>query len=173
MDLSTAVLGKSVVTRLRVRQLEALVRLGSDTFTREALAINGCTNYIAAANLSAILNREFRIVDTRDVYSRITPDALAIPKLGAFTLAVLGACFQIKGIGGDRPLESWIRKHRGDHKVVSFDTLKQRDQQAARAEKRTAKTRKTSRRNSAHRLRTDRYLARREKPTHDHQSPTG
>jgi len=47
------------------------------------------------------------------------------------SLAVLGAAFEAKGIGGDAPLENWFRKHR-DGGTVTFSTLKAKQHHDAR-----------------------------------------
>jgi hypothetical protein len=81
----------------------------------------------------------------------VSPTALAVPGLGAISLAVLGAVFQQKRLGGDAPLEAWARHHQrnGDRgrELVTFGTLKHRsrDMKAERAEKKRARKRRRER----------------------------
>lgn len=125
MDLSTRVLGSSVARRLEDRASAVLLQIGRDTFTRADLADVRCFNFTAAATLSAILNRELAVKDTADVFHHVAPSALALPRLGAVAIAVLGAAFQAKGLGGARPLEQWVRAHtKREREIVTFATLK-------------------------------------------------
>jgi len=158
MDLSASILGKSVVAYLTERQAAAVLRIGRDVFTRSSLSSVACFNFLAAANLSKILNAELQVKDTRFVYEHIHPDRVALPRLGAVSLAVLGAAFEIKGLGGDTPLDSWFRKHRGS--AVTFSTLKHKDEQERAKEKRELKARKATRRNTAHTIRVERFEKR-------------
>jgi hypothetical protein len=125
MDLSAAVLGKSTVSYLVEQRTTAVLKIGRDTFDRVALAGVACFNFAAAANLSRILNAELRVADTRDVFDHVAPDRFVLPRLGPVSLAVLGAAFEAKGIGGNAPLENWFNKHR--EKTVTFAALKQHD----------------------------------------------
>jgi len=161
MQLSDTVLGSRVARTLRDRTSAALLTIGSDVFSRHDLARVDCYSFAAAANLSAILNRALHVKNTADVFHNVAPADLALPRLGAFSIAVLGAAFEAKGLGGDKPLEAWIRHHtdEDDAKIVAFVTLKKRDDGAA-AEQKRAKARKASRRDQAHRLRVARFSTR-------------
>jgi hypothetical protein len=164
MDLSPSVLGAGVVAKLNDRRTAWILKIGRDGFTRSQLAGVGCFNFQAAATLSAILNKELNVKDTRDVFERIPPAALALPRLGAIAIAVLGAAFEAKGIGGEAPLVAWVRKHAGapDATVHTFVSLKVRDAKE-RAEGRTAdRKRSAARQSKAQRLKRDRFLARAE-----------
>lgn len=158
MDLSQAILGRSTVNELFTRQRAAVLQIGADTFTRADLADVACFNFTAAANLSKILSKELQAKNTRDVFDRIHPDRLALPRLGSVSLAVLGAVFQIKGIGGESPLENWFKKH--DAAIVTFDTIKHRDAAERAKEKQETKRRKRARRNLAHEIRVNRLQER-------------
>jgi hypothetical protein len=158
MDLSARVLGKHVADQLRERTKSVVLRIGKDAFDRHDLAGVDCFNFAAAANLSKILNRELQVKDTADVYHHIAPQALAIPRLGAVSLAVLGAAFEAKSLGGDHPLEAWVLQHTEGDKLVTFGSLKHRDE--ARAEQKRAAAHLSGRRSKAHRIRADRYLKR-------------
>ena len=151
-----------MVSKLQERRSAVLLRIGKDGFTRGALAGVDCFNFIAAANLSAILNKELQVKDTRDVFDRIPPAALALPHLGAFAIAVLGAAFEVKRIGGDAPLVAWIRRHAGakDAKVHTFVSLKQHEAKDRAEERKADRANRETRRAKAHRLRRDRFLAR-------------
>lgn len=162
MDLSPSVLGSGIVARLNERRTAWVLKIGRDGFTRSQLAGVECFNFQAAATLSAVLNKELNVKDTRDVFERIPPAELALPRLGAIAIAVLGAAFEAKGIGGDAPLVAWVRKHASgpDVKVHTFVSLKIHDAKE-RAEARSAdRERSAARRSKAHRLRRDRFLAR-------------
>jgi len=160
MDLSASILGKSVVSYLRERQATAVLRIGRDLFDRAALAGVQCFNFTAAANLSKILNTEMQVKDTRDVFDRVHPDTLALPRLGAVSLAVLGAAFEAKGIGGGQPLLAWFQKHRGPTHVITFAALKQRDERERAQEHKAAKDRRSARRDQAQEIRVNRFNKR-------------
>jgi len=129
MDLSTKILGTTTVAYLQTRQKETILHIGSDTFDRASLSHVACFNFNAAHNLSLILNRDLRVKNCRDLFDRIPPEALVLPRLGAVSLAVLGAAFEALNIGGDAPLESWMRKHHAKGvKLITFDSLKLRDE---------------------------------------------
>src|SRR4029077_14569041 len=103
-----------------------LLRIGADTFDRKQLAAVACYNFVAAANLSRVL-ADLKVKDTRDVFHNVPPTALALPHLGAVSLAVLGAAFEHKGLGGDAPLEAWVTKHRPTDQrgeFLTFSTIK-------------------------------------------------
>jgi hypothetical protein len=80
MDLSPHVLGSNIVSPLRARQGAVLLRIGRDEFDRASLTNVACFNFSAAANLSAILNRELAVRNTRDVFENIAPTSLALPR---------------------------------------------------------------------------------------------
>jgi hypothetical protein len=159
MDLSTQVLGTTTVTALKARVHNAVLTIGRDKFTRADLAHVECFSFTAAANLSNLL-AEFKPADTKDVFNRIPPLALAIPHLGAVSLAVLGAAFERKGLPS---LDQWVMKHRhgAEEKkkpIVTFATIKAHSADAE-AERNTKKAIKRSER-TRHRERVHR--ARRE-----------
>lgn len=159
MMLSARVLGAHTVAALTARVRNAVLVIGRDRFTRADLAGVECFSYVAAANLSAQLEA-FKPVDTRDVFNRLSPLALAVPRLGAVSLAVLGAAFEHKGLP---TLDLWVTKHRAPtdtREIVTFATIKARsaDAKAARREHRRATTAHTherpvrrSRRHTTHR----------------------
>jgi hypothetical protein len=169
MDYATDILGTHVVTTLKQRLKHGLLVIGSDTFTRRDLATIDCYSFTAAANLSALLatirisdgNR--KITDTRDLFNHVPPEALVIPRLGSISLAVLGAAFEKKGLGGNTPLLSWIKKHHAkDAPVVTFSTMKVQEHKrdGVAQEQKAIKARKQTRRNKAHQLRTERFEQR-------------
>ncbi len=161
MDLPDSVLGSNVTAAVKKKTAAPLLRIGSDVFYRRDLAAVECFNFNAAASLSAILNHELNVKNTRDVFDRVSPAALVLPRLGAISLAVLGAAFEAKGIGGHQPLLNYYKQHlNGDRPLVTFSTLKDRDAAEVAKETKTRKQRKTSRRNTAHGLRVERFNAR-------------
>lgn len=164
MNLSTRVLGSSIVKALTERSSSAVLVIGRDSFTRGDLAAIDCFNYIAAANLTRAL-AALEVSSTRDVFDRIPPTLLAVPHVGAVALAVLGAAFEKKSLGGEAPLEAWMIRHRGDVNikaaVATFGTVKRRTAAEAHRERRERRARKHARRDAAHRLRVDRFTTRR------------
>jgi hypothetical protein len=99
------------------------------------------------------------------LYEQVPPTNLALPHMGVISLAVLGAAFEARKIGGSNPLESWVKSHakgNGDVKqaMVTFHTMKVRELAEARNEKREIKQRQRGRRNQAHKLRVARFTAR-------------
>jgi hypothetical protein len=176
MDLSARVLGTHATTTLRDRAAAPVLTIGRDRFTRHDLAEVECFNYVAALNLSRAC-ADLGVGSTKEVFETITPLMLAVPQVGAIALAVLGAAFEKKGLGGDAPLEAWVTRHRDEktqHKeFVTFDTIKAHsaEQRAARSERKSASARKRARRDTAHRLRVDRHLSRHESraTAHDHK----
>lgn len=167
MQLSTRILGKSIADIIATRAATPLLTIGRDQFYRKDLASIGCFNFTAAANLSnALSNLAAR--DTRDVFDRIEPTALVLPRLGSISLAVLGAAFEVKGLGGDAPLESWFLKHRqnASHQLVTFDALKHAEAKREIGEVKARKARRDrshGRRDKAQRIRGDRYIERQER----------
>jgi hypothetical protein len=90
---------------------------------------------------------------------------VALPHLGVISLAVLGAAFEAKRIGGDAPLESWVRKHAhqdrlGAAEMVSFYTVKRRELAELATERKAKKRRQRQRRNRAHEMRVERFTER-------------
>jgi hypothetical protein len=159
MDLTAQILGSNTARTLAERAAAPLLQIGRDSFTRRDFANVDCFSFVAAQNLSYWLNKVLKVTDTRDVYENVTPAELAIPHIGAFSLAVLGAAFEVKGLGGNNPLAAWLKRH--EIKAVTFHTLKQREL-AERADESKARRQRTGvRRNSAHRLRLDRFHNRR------------
>jgi len=160
MNLAANILGTSAVDRLRESAAGAVLQIGSDKLTRADLAGVECYNFHAARLLSHVL-RELDVRNLRDVYEKIPPSALALPNLGVISLAVLGAAFEAKGIGGQAPLESYVRRHLvNGNKVVTFDTLKKREHAEVANERKARKRRKASRRDRAQQLRVDRFTER-------------
>jgi hypothetical protein len=164
MDLSATVLGKHTAELLTTRAAAAVLTIGRDKFTRADLAGVACFNYVAALNLTRAL-AALDCKSVKDAFDNISPSMLAVPHVGAVSLAVLGAAFEARGIGGDAPLIAWCLNHRDPEarkEIRTFDTIKHHahDQQAASAERRTAKSRKRARRDEAHRQRVDRLTRR-------------
>jgi len=152
MHLSTRVLGASVVNAITARASTPLLVIGSDRFRRADLAAVGCYHWIAAAHLSAAIEAIGGVRSARDLFDRIPPEALVLPGVGAVTLAVLGAVFERKSIGGSTPLEAWITKHRAPEaarEFVTFATLKaherKRETGEGKASRRRADTRQARR----------------------------
>jgi hypothetical protein len=125
MDLSARVLGSSAVAHLTTRNAAAVLTIGRDRWTRDDLSAVHCFNFQAAATLSRTL-ATFSIKSVEDVYRKVPPAALAVPGIGAIALAVLGAAFESRGLGGPTPLESWVSIHDRDSPIVTFATLKSR-----------------------------------------------
>lgn len=159
MHLSTAILGEGIVRQLNERQTSAVLTIGKDRYTRPQLSRLGCFNFLAAARLTALLT-ELEVKDTADLFNRFGPAHLALPGLGAISLATVGAAFEVKKLG---TLMGWVNKHmeKGDT-LVTFLTLKTNvlDQLANRDENRRAKHRKHDRLNKATKIRGDRHIER-------------
>jgi hypothetical protein len=159
MNLSTTILGSTAVKQLQATSSAWILEVGSDRLTRAELAGVGCFNFHAARSLTTIL-KDFSIKNLADLYARLPPSAVALPHIGAISLAVLGAAFEAKGIGGETPLEAWAKKHgpAGDpaKAMVTFHTMKQRE----RAERAEERKRKRGRRHRAHGLRLARFTER-------------
>jgi hypothetical protein len=161
MDLSAEVLGTHTAHLIRTRQTTPILQIGSDSFTRQDLSRVECFNFLAAQRLSDILNKELNVPNLRHVFQKVPPTALALPGLGAVSLAVLGAAFEVKGIGGENPLLNYVKQHAASAKqtMVTFYTLKHREQQDAQNERKAKKSRKHARRNQAHAIRVERLEA--------------
>jgi hypothetical protein len=145
MNLSTRVLGSTSVHKLEAQAAEAVLTIGKDVLTRAQLAQVGCFNFTAARRLSGIL-ADLNIQNLRQLYNDIAPSGLALPGIGVISLAVLGAAFEAKKIGGEAPLESYVEKHKQGsqkHPLVTFDTIKRRE---LAAQERERKDRPTARR---------------------------
>jgi hypothetical protein len=124
MDYSDAVLGGYAARKLRERAELAVLTIGSDHFTRHDLAAVECFNFLAAFQLSHAL-ADLGARSTRDVYERLAPVDVVLPRVGVVALAVLGAAFEAHGLGGNAPLESWYKRHltKGET-IVGFASLK-------------------------------------------------
>ena len=161
MYYSEKVLGSNVVKHLRERGTAPLLVVGTDVLDRSDLASIQCFNFTAASNLSNILNQALKVKSLRDLFENVPPEALALPRLGSISLAVLGAAFEARNIGGSTPLESWVRKHQTNGHtgapMVTFHTLKARDAAEHSQERKSRKERKHARRNQAHALRKARF----------------
>ncbi len=142
MHFSTSILGRSVVAWLQARQGAAILTIGRDTFDRAALAGVSCYHFVAAANLSRILTHELQVQDTRDLFDHVDPARLALPRLGPVALAVLGAAFEARGIGGEAPLEKWFAKHRDAPCTFATIKLHAHDKKDARAHARPRRSRR-------------------------------
>jgi len=138
MNLPSAILGKSAVDQITERSGATVLQIGADRLTRADLAAVGCFNFIAARLLTEAA-RELHVDNLRDLYEHVAPRALALPNVGAVSLAVLGAAFEAKGIGGAAPLESYVKKHlpsNGQQTILTFDTIKQHERAAQQASRR-------------------------------------
>ena len=157
MLLSARVLGRTIVDELNQRAAAALLVIGKYRFTRADLTTVGCYNFLAALRLSNVLARDLRVrlTNTRHLFDTVSPDDLLVPQIGAISLAVLGAAFELKGLGGDAPLEAWVRAHRAKDapdRFVTVATLKHQaaaresgEGHAARRRRDTASSRRASR----------------------------
>lgn len=126
MYLSSEILGATITRELAAREANAVLKIGSDQLTRADLARVHCYNFLAAARLSALLDEHLQVKNLKEVFEKVPPEALALPHLGTISLAVLGAAFEAKGIGGERPLENYVKRHQanGVTGFVTFDTIK-------------------------------------------------
>lgn len=137
MDLSTKVLGTHAVDVLTEAHRDHVLTIGADKFTRRDLAVVECFNYVAARNLSAAC-AALRVKNARDLFEHYGPAELAVlPRIGVIALAVLGAAFQAKKLGGEAPLEAWAGA--GDKKIVTYSTIKAREHDRERNERRNRK----------------------------------
>ena len=145
MNLAAEVLGAGAVTRLQFSSSEHVLVVGSDKLTRAQLADVGCYNFVAAKNLTAILHSHPLATNLRKVFDEIPPRELAVPHMGVISLAVLGAAFEAKGIGGENPLVAYVKKHttnaNGKREVVTFDTIKHREHRRDQAAVQTRRKR--------------------------------
>jgi len=139
MDLSTSVLGSTAAARLQELHSEHILIVGKDKLTRAQLARAECFNYVAAKNLSRAL-RELDVTSLKQLYDRVPPSALALPRIGVVSLAVLGAAFEAKGIGGSAPLENWVKSHQ-EH-ITTFYTIKRHEEEDVARERKEKRARK-------------------------------
>lgn len=161
MNLSESILGSGTVAKLREREEGAVLVIGSDHLTRGELAAVGCFNFLAARRLTRILQQELQVKSLRQLYEEIPHTALALPDLGVFSLATLGAAFEAKGIGGNAPLDNYVKKHAGT--VTTFHTMKKRQQEEDARERKERRQRTAARRNQAHGLRIARFETRQQR----------
>ena len=165
MHLSPRILGAHVVTALEATGTRPVLTIGRDTFTRRMLARTGCFNFIAAARLNTAI-ATLAVKSTQDLFERMPPSALVLPGIGAVSLAVLGAAFEVQRIGGARPLEAWVARHRptdASRDFVTFSTMKAREASREPGEPKARATRAArthARRQTAQGLRVGRFLTR-------------
>jgi hypothetical protein len=157
MYYSPSILGINAVEQLRKSATNAVLTIGSDRLTRADLSRVGCYNFVAARILSEVLHHELQVKNLRQVFDEIPPAALALPRIGVISLAVLGAAFEAKGIGGATPLENYVKKHA--EKVTTFGTMKHRAAVEQANERKARKRRKKQRRDQAHETRVERFEA--------------
>lgn len=155
MNLAASILGRHAVDKLSETRAAAVLTIGSDTFTRGDLAHVECFNFHAARILSHVFNRELQVKNLRQVFDEIPPSALSLPNLGVICLAVLGAAFEARGIGGSEPLVNYLKKHA--EKIQTFHTIKAHAQAEERRARKDARARTARRRATAHKLRTTRF----------------
>jgi len=164
MNLAASILGSTAVKHLRDSATASVLRVGSDTLTRGQLAAVQCYNFHAARLLTHILHDLLKVPNLRYVYEKVPPLQLAVPNMGTISLAVLGAAFEAKKIGGGTPLESYVRKHTADNNgkphFITWTTLKHREQVELANERKARKTRKRARRDQAHEQRVERFEER-------------
>ena len=169
MNLSTVVLGSTAVKHLQTTTSEYVLRVGSDRLTRAELAGVGCFNFVAARNLSSLLaDNGTPAKNLAHLYESVSPTSLALPHMGVISLAVLGAAFEAKGIGGDAPLENWVRKHSrpdqsGEAHMTTWHSIKRHELAEISREQTARKDRTRARRNKAHGLRVERFTTRRQR----------
>jgi lipopolysaccharide/colanic/teichoic acid biosynthesis glycosyltransferase len=158
MELSEKVLGTYVVGKLKEQIHRPVLQIGKDSFTKGDLSKEGCYSFKAASNLSYVVNKQLKVKDTRDLFERITPQELALPRLGVISFATLGAAFEHQ-IG--RTLGDYMTRHQHNgNKNVSFPSLKHRDAVEVQQENKRRKDRKRTRRNLAHVTRIGRMIAK-------------
>jgi hypothetical protein len=158
MNLSPSILGKHAVYQLQLTARAAVVEIGSDKLTRADLARVGCFNFMAARMLSAVLHKELKVKNLRDVYESIPPSALTLPRLGAVSLAVLGAAFEVRKLGD---LESYVQKHlQAEQQVRTWHTMKAHEAAEVARERKEKRARKEKRKGKAHELRVARFEQR-------------
>jgi len=143
MNLTARVLGQTAVTKLQSTAGEHVLVVGKDKLTRGDLADVGCYNFLAARYLTAALEA-LGVESLQQLYMTFSPRDLALPRVGVICLAVLGAAFEARGIGGDNPLENYVKKHSA--KLITFDSVKN---QIRRAEEATRKNRRRRRNHAA------------------------
>jgi len=125
MDLAVKVLGSTAVNRLAAAYSEHVLIVGRDKLTRQDLAAVGCYNFTAARNLTAAA-KALDVKNLQHLFDTVPPQDLAMPHVGVITLAVLGAAFEAKRIGGDSPLTTYVRQHAP--KLVTFSAFKHQAQ---------------------------------------------
>lgn len=163
MNLSASILGTSTVEQLKKTYASAVFEAGSDKLTRADFARVGCYNYLAARMISKVLKAELpEIKNLRQLFNEVPPSALALPHVGVISLAVLGAAFEARGIGGDTPLENYVRKHArndssGEPHITTFYTIKKHEQDERSQERKEKRRRKKQRRDKAHAIRVERF----------------
>lgn len=162
MNWSTSFLGATIAEKMQERSATPILRIGNDTFRRADFARLECYNFMAVINLSNHLAKsDIQVKNTRELYDKISPRDLALPGVGAFSLAVLGAAFQAKGIGGARPLDSWDKKHHPNGEGgVTWHTYKARAAHEDATERKQLAKRKHSRKNQAQEIRVERFTTR-------------
>jgi hypothetical protein len=136
MDLAVKVLGSTAVAHLSKLTTDHVLVIGRDKLTRSDLGDVGCYNFVAARYLSAAC-QALQVSSLKELFDTIPPTDLALPHVGVISLAVLGAAFEAKGVGGDSPLENYVRKHSA--KLRTFSTIKHQmaeQQNATRAKRR-------------------------------------
>lgn len=160
MNLEASILGSTAVKHLQESAASPVLQVGTDRLTRSQLAAVECYNFHAARLLTHILHDALKAPNLQWVYDKLPPAALAVPRMGVVSLAVLGAAFEAKGIGGSYPLASYVKKHLDGGHIVTWDTLKAREHAEVQRENKDRKARKRQRRDQAHKIRVERFTKR-------------
>jgi hypothetical protein len=119
-------LGQSFITKITASdETHAILRIGRDKWSRHDVATRlGVTHTIACALLSRIC-KSLKVESTKDLYANSSPYTFASYRAGVTTLYVMFAAFRDKGLD----VQAWYSQ--GEKKaVVSFLTLKAREQEA-------------------------------------------
>lgn len=163
MNYGHHLLGLGTARTLQERAQESIIKIGNDGFTRGHLAKLDCFNFSSAKNSVLKLLLESELIgepgntrkprNTRDLFYNVPPTRLAKPGIGSVTLAVLGALFEAKGLGGDDPLQAWVDHHKVED--VTFSTLKMRDERDRDEERKAMIAKKRAKTEAAKRRRDE------------------
>lgn len=125
---------------------DAPLRIGTRRWSRHQLATQLGVINARAARLLTVAAEHIGATSVRELYQKSSPYTFALHGIGEMTLYVLWRLFEAEGLDVD----TWAQAGKADEALVSFRSLKHREQQA---EQRThdAERKRTGRSRTQHR----------------------
>jgi hypothetical protein len=132
-------------TYLKYFTEDAVLTIGTDTWSRADVVAMGVTQTVACGNLSKIA-KSLGVRNLQDLYARTSPYSFTEYRAGVATLYVLFAAFADKGLDPAK----WYRGKSESAVLVTFESLKHREAKARERERQDERKRSRSKRARQH-----------------------